>query len=269
MLCGEEGREDGRIVSYYDFGILLLTALPKTKTKASIRKATNSVPVVSLLSLAGNLTDNKLHRAMERLHFEKQLKQSGFRKQKGETLPQAMLAALVRPLPDVRSISNFYGRLFSVFVEGGKNVPYDFPKRDSFPWQTSRIRTARQAYRKRGFSPPAHHNTPHAGPHRAFHLNGASLLPISRTEITPCCSNQQKKRRLCQGRAAIEAIIGHLKSDFRLSRNCLNGQIGDQINLLLAACAWNLKKWMAAVAFFYFALICWLFFTNNENEHPT
>jgi IS5 family transposase len=35
---------------------------------------------------------------------------------------------------------------------------------------------------------------------------------------------QDKKRKLCKRRAAIEPIIGHLKSDFRLSRNLLKGQ---------------------------------------------
>jgi len=45
-------------------------------------------------------------------------------------------------------------------------------------------------------------------------------------------------------RAAIEPVIGHLKSDHRLSRNYLKGFIGDEINLLMAATAFNLKKWM-------------------------
>jgi hypothetical protein len=49
-----------------------------------------------------------------------------------------------------------------------------------------------------------------------------------------------KKRKLYKRRAAIEPIIGHLKSDFRLSRNLLKGQVGDEINVLMAACAWNL-----------------------------
>ncbi|OHD95001.1 MAG: hypothetical protein A2019_03690 [Sulfurimonas sp. GWF2_37_8] len=30
----------------------------------------------------------------------------------------------------------------------------------------------------------------------------------------------------------------------RMTRNYLKGFVGDQINLLMAACAWNLKKWM-------------------------
>ncbi len=42
-----------------------------------------------------------------------------------------------------------------------------------------------------------------------------------------------------------------MKSDFRLARNYLKGFIGDQINLLLAATAWNLKKWMNI---YFFAL---------------
>lgn len=55
---------------------------------------------------------------------------------------------------------------------------------------------------------------------------------------------KEQKRKKFKRRAAIEPIIGHLKSDHRLSRNMLNGFIGDEINLLLAASAFNLKKWM-------------------------
>ena len=57
---------------------------------------------------------------------------------------------------------------------------------------------------------------------------------------------RDKKRRQCKRRAAIEPIIGHLKSDYRLSRNYLKGVAGDEINLLMAATAWNLKQWMIA-----------------------
>lgn len=61
-----------------------------------------------------------------------------------------------------------------------------------------------------------------------------------------------KKREKFKRRAAIEPIIGHLKSDFRLARNYLKGFIGDQINLLLAAISWNLKKW---INLYFYALI--------------
>jgi IS5 family transposase len=51
-------------------------------------------------------------------------------------------------------------------------------------------------------------------------------------------------------RCAIEPTIGHLKSDYRLARNYLKGFAGDTLNLLLAAAAWNFKKWLnLAVSF--------------------
>jgi len=52
------------------------------------------------------------------------------------------------------------------------------------------------------------------------------------------------KRDKFKRRAAIEPIIGHLKSDHRMARNYLKGFKGDEINLLLTATAFNLKKWM-------------------------
>lgn len=55
---------------------------------------------------------------------------------------------------------------------------------------------------------------------------------------------RNKKRQVCCRRAAIEPLIGHLKQHYRLSRNYLKGQVGDEINLLMSACAWNLKKWI-------------------------
>lgn len=59
----------------------------------------------------------------------------------------------------------------------------------------------------------------------------------------------QKKRARCRRRAAIEPLIGHLKSDYRLSRNLLKGFAGDQFNLAMAACAWNLRKWVLVFIF--------------------
>jgi hypothetical protein len=41
-----------------------------------------------------------------------------------------------------------------------------------------------------------------------------------------------------------EGLISHLKHDHRMIRNYLSGTAGDQINTLLAAAAYNMKKWM-------------------------
>lgn len=53
-------------------------------------------------------------------------------------------------------------------------------------------------------------------------------------------TRQQRKKH--SKRAAIEPVIGHLKHDYRLSRNYLKGVFGDTINLLLAAAAMNFKR---------------------------
>lgn len=55
---------------------------------------------------------------------------------------------------------------------------------------------------------------------------------------------KRKKRRHCKRRAAIEPVISHLKADHRVARNFLKGTIGDEINFLMAASAFNFKKWM-------------------------
>ena len=62
-------------------------------------------------------------------------------------------------------------------------------------------------------------------------------------------------RKRFRRRAGIEPVIGHLKSDHRLNRNFLKGFDGDQINLLMAAAAFNFKKWMRAVVFWLRNLI--------------
>lgn len=49
-------------------------------------------------------------------------------------------------------------------------------------------------------------------------------------------------KRLVKRRSAIEPVIGHLKQDHALKRNFLQGKQGDQINALLAACGFNLRK---------------------------
>jgi len=53
-----------------------------------------------------------------------------------------------------------------------------------------------------------------------------------------------KARKRFRRRAGIEPVIGHLKQDYRLSRNYLKGTHGDMANVLLAATAYNLAKWM-------------------------
>jgi len=54
-----------------------------------------------------------------------------------------------------------------------------------------------------------------------------------------------EKKRM-KRRNAIEPIIGHMKSDNRLSRNYLHGILGDVRNVILAACGFNMRKLLRA-----------------------
>jgi len=94
-----------------------------------------------------------------------------------------------------------------------------------------------------------------------YYLQAIEMIPVAYTTIISLPSTIKKrdtkkeleiKRQKFRRRAAIEPIIGHLKSDHRMARNYLKGFKGDEVNLLLAASAFNLKKWMRI---YFFALI--------------
>ena len=67
-------------------------------------------------------------------------------------------------------------------------------------------------------------------------------------------------RRYLKRRAAIEPIIGHMKSDHRMDRNFLKGKTGDRMNAILAGCGFNLKKLMRSLFLFFFGwlLVHWI-----------
>jgi IS5 family transposase len=66
--------------------------------------------------------------------------------------------------------------------------------------------------------------------------------------IVPQRKNKASRaiRRWWRRRNAIEPIIGHSKSDHRLNRNQLAGELGDQLNVLFSACGFNIKKLLRA-----------------------
>lgn len=69
---------------------------------------------------------------------------------------------------------------------------------------------------------------------------------------------KQKARQRFRRRAGIEPIIGHLKSDHRMLRNYLKGSIGDDVNILLAAAAFNYKKRLRQLKSIFFSFGLWL-----------
>jgi hypothetical protein len=83
-----------------------------------------------------------------------------------------------------------------------------------------------------------------------------------------------KARKKFQKRAGIEPVIGHLKSDHRMIRNYLKGTLGDAINMLMVAAAYNMRHWMNKNALASF--VSWLktvveglenMLFGNENQY--
>jgi IS5 family transposase len=57
-------------------------------------------------------------------------------------------------------------------------------------------------------------------------------------------------RREMKRRAAVEPVIGHVKAEHRMARNCLKGRSGDRATAVLAAAGYNfslLLRWQEAL----------------------
>jgi IS5 family transposase len=94
-------------------------------------------------------------------------------------------------------------------------------------------------------------------------IKGVKIIIPSSPKKSDTLYQKQTKRKKCRARAAIEPIIGHLKSDFRMRQNYLRGEEGIQINALMAATAWNLKKMMETLKDKFLQLVFRLFFPQD------
>ena len=92
---------------------------------------------------------------------------------------------------------------------------------------------------------------------------GVKILIPSPPKKSDTAYQKSIKRTKHRRRAAIEPVQGHLRSDFRMAQNCLRGEVGVEINALMAGCAWNLKKMMEKLKAELFQFICQLFFPKN------
>jgi len=91
-------------------------------------------------------------------------------------------------------------------------------------------------------------------------IGATRVLIPSKSKKTLTAYEKRTLRQKFRRRAAIEPVIGHLKSDTGLVRNYLKGIIGDKINAMLAAAAFNFRKWMRKS----FALFAKLFLTTKN-----
>lgn len=75
-------------------------------------------------------------------------------------------------------------------------------------------------------------------------IKGVKIAIPSKPLKTDTPSQRRAKRKKFRRRAAIEPVIGHLKTDFRMGQNYLHGKKSPKINAMLAATGWNMNKMM-------------------------
>ena len=75
-------------------------------------------------------------------------------------------------------------------------------------------------------------------------INDTRILRPGTTTRDTDSAYQALMRKRFRKRAGIEPVMGHLKSDHRLNRSYLKGFEGDPINVLMAAAAFNFRKWI-------------------------
>lgn len=103
--------------------------------------------------------------------------------------------------------------------------------------------------------------------------NMAISIPSSGSPGQSYYQKRKARKKFCK-RAGIEPVIGHLKSDHRMMRNYLKGTLGDAINTMMAAAAYNMRHWMNKHALSSF--VSWLLtlvrrlenvLFENENQY--
>jgi IS5 family transposase len=99
-------------------------------------------------------------------------------------------------------------------------------------------------------------------------VDGTEVLLPGKPKPGQSKSVSAKLRARFRRRAAIEPVISHLKGQYRLARCFLKGFVGDQVNLLLAASAWNLKMWLRTTALFCLQLIRLIVRTQTLTASP-
>jgi hypothetical protein len=94
------------------------------------------------------IVDNELLKSIDELDLFSKAHLYGLKKSKGFSLRQVMFSVVVWPLLTVTSLHFFCGNRLSAYFNGGKDVMYDFLKRQNINWRGYRFHTAKQFYKK-------------------------------------------------------------------------------------------------------------------------
>ena len=90
---------------------------------------------------------------------------------------------------------------------------------------------------------------------------GSSAVIIPGKKAHASAYTLRRHKTMCKRHSAIEAMIGHLKSEYRLKRNYLKGSVGDTNNALLAGMGFSLMLFLRELAGNFLAAMFWAFFS--------
>lgn len=96
------------------------------------------------------------------------------------------------------------------------------------------------------------------------HVDRTEIINPGKLPGSATAYQKRKTRQRFRARAGIEPVIGHIKHDHRMKRNYLSGDIGDNMNTILAAAGFNLLKMLKRLKSqsldFYFFILRSIFF---------
>lgn len=122
--------------------------------------------------------------------------------------------------------------------------------------------TLEQAERIRGV--PAEKAIVDEGYRGRVKINDTEVIRVHQPKLNK--HSKYKWKKWFRRRAAVEGVISHLKNDFGLDRNYLKGDVGDSINLMMSASAFNFKMLLNELAFILrflnFAFDCLFYILN-------
>ena len=108
----------------------------------------SSTPLMDNISVADRLIDNELDLTTQYLSFFSKTHCFGLVKNRGYPIRQVLFSVLIWPLLGVPSLHFFCGKRLSAFIDGGKDVLYDFLKRQDINWRGFRLYVALQLIRQ-------------------------------------------------------------------------------------------------------------------------
>ncbi len=112
------------------------------------KKNISWTPFTDNLKKEWTIVDNELTKSISELGLFSKAHLFGLNKIKGFVLNQVVFSILIWPLLTVTSLHFFCGNRLSAYLNGGKDVIYDFLKRQNINWRGYRFHSAKQFYHK-------------------------------------------------------------------------------------------------------------------------